>query len=61
MLTQEEATAIRSQSVTLIPPEPNRSQIVTGSQKRRDPCLSPFAFTEHGALMAANVLHKQAQ
>lgn len=55
-LTKEEAVALRSQSVTLNPPDPNRSQIVTGSQKHRDPRLLPFAFTEHGALMAANVL-----
>jgi len=35
----------------------NRSQIVTGSQRHRDPRFSPFAFTEHGALMAANILN----
>ena len=35
----------------------NRSQIATGSQKHRDPCFLPYAFTEHGALMAANVLN----
>jgi len=34
----------------------NRSQIVTGSQKHRDPKHRPCAFTEHGALMAANIL-----
>jgi len=34
----------------------NRSQIVTGSQKHRDFNYRPWAFTEHGALMAANVL-----
>jgi hypothetical protein len=26
----------------------NRSQIVTGSQKHRDPRFPPYAFTEHG-------------
>ena len=36
--------------------ELNRSQIVTGSQKHRDPRFPPFVFTEHGALMLANVL-----
>ena len=36
--------------------EENRSQFVTGSQKHRDPRFRPHAFTEHGALMAANVL-----
>ena len=35
----------------------NRSQIATGSQRHRDPRLLPYAFTEHGALMAANVLN----
>jgi ORF6N domain len=55
-VAKEEADALRSQSVTLIEPDPNRSQIVTGSQKHRDPRSLPYAFTEHGALMAANVL-----
>jgi hypothetical protein len=35
----------------------NRSQIATGYQRHRDPRLLPYAFTEHGALMAANVLN----
>lgn len=35
----------------------NRSQIVTGSQKHRDPRYPPYAFTEHGAIMAAAVLN----
>ena len=34
----------------------NQSQFVTGSQKHRDPRIRPWAFTEHGALMAANIL-----
>jgi hypothetical protein len=29
---------------------------VTGFQKHRDPRFPPFAFTEHGAIMAANVV-----
>jgi nucleoside-diphosphate-sugar epimerase len=29
---------------------------VTGSEKHRNPRFLPYAFTEHGALMAANVL-----
>lgn len=37
--------------------ELNRSQIVTGSQRHRDPRFPPHAFTEHGALMAATVLN----
>lgn len=35
----------------------NRSQFVTGSQKHRDPRYAPFAFTEHGAVMAASILN----
>ena len=35
----------------------NRSQTVIGSQKYRDPRFLPYAFTEHGAIMAANVLN----
>ena len=35
----------------------NRSQAVTGSQKHRDPRFPPYAFTEHGAIMAAMVLN----
>ena len=38
---------------------PNRLQIVTGSQKHRDTRYLPYAFTEHGAIMAANVLNSQ--
>lgn len=35
----------------------NRSQIATGSQKHRDPRYPPNAFTEHGAIQAANILN----
>ena len=35
----------------------NRSQLVTGSQKHRDPRFPPYAFTEHGVIMAATVLN----
>jgi len=35
----------------------NRSQFVTASQKHRDPRFPPFAFTEHGAIMAATILN----
>lgn len=38
----------------------NRSQIVTGSQKHRDPRYLPYAFTEHGAVMLATVLNSPA-
>jgi hypothetical protein len=39
--------------------EATQSQIVTGSQKDRDPRFLPYAFTEHGAIMAANVLNSR--
>ena len=34
----------------------NRSHLVTGSQKHRNPSARAWVFTEYGALMAANVL-----
>ena len=34
----------------------DRSQSVTGTRKHRDPRYPPYAFTEHGAVMLANVL-----
>lgn len=37
-------------------PDANRSQFATGSQKHRDPRFLPWAFTEHGAIMAATIL-----
>jgi hypothetical protein len=63
-LTAKESAGLRSQFATGSSQEaeseesvPNRSQIATGSQKHRDPRLRPYAFTEHGAIMAANVLN----
>lgn len=35
----------------------DRSQFATGSARHRDPRFPPFAFTEHGAIQAANVLN----
>ena len=62
-LTTAEVATLRSQTVTSnrktledYEDTDNRSQIVTGSQKHRDPRFLPWAFTEHGALMAANIL-----
>ncbi len=37
--------------------EENRSQFVTGSKRHRDLRFRPFAFTEQGAIMAANMLN----
>ncbi|MES3031192.1 MAG: ORF6N domain-containing protein [Patescibacteria group bacterium] len=39
--------------------ELNRSQIVTGSQKHRDPRFTPYAFTEHGVAMLSAVLKSE--
>jgi hypothetical protein len=49
-----ELVSLESQTVTS-----NRSQFATGSQKHRDPRFLPYAFTEHGAVMAANVLNSE--
>ena len=55
-LTAQEVTHLKSQFATSSLRD-NRSQIATGSQKHRDPRFRPYAFTEHGAIMAANVLN----
>src|SRR6266446_4242213 len=59
-LSQAEAKALqpsRSQTVTLFQrKEFLRSQIVT-SNRRGGPRYLPYAFTEYGALMAANILN----
>ena len=39
--------------------EVNRSQIVIGSQKHRDPRSRPYAFTEHGVAMLSSVLRSK--
>ena len=38
---------------------PNWSQFVTSSKKHRGAAYRPWAFTEHGALMAANILRSE--
>ena len=38
---------------------PNRSQIATGSVKNRNKQYLPYAFSEHGATMVANVLRSE--
>ena len=57
-LQSQEVTNLRSQIATSSY-EMNRSQFATGSQRHRDPRFAPYAFTEHGALMAANVLRSK--
>jgi hypothetical protein len=61
-----EAANLKSQIVTssfqqadLKGKKSNPSQTVIGSQRHRDPRLLPWAFTEHGALMAANILRSE--
>jgi AmiR/NasT family two-component response regulator len=63
-LTAEEMTDVKSQSLTssgagnrssmvaASASDANQSQFVTSSQKHRSPRFRPYAFTEHGALMA---------
>jgi hypothetical protein len=65
VLTAEEWRSIlseESQSSDSHIDKGNRSQIATGSKstKHRDKRARPHAFTEHGALMAANVLRSAA-
>lgn len=63
-LTAKESAASRSQFATSSPQgigpkgdKTNWSQIATSSQKHRGIVYRPYAFTEHGAIMAANVLN----
>lgn len=74
-ITEVESDALRSQFVTLkgsdqdlksqtvtsksAPAGINRSQIVTGSQKHRDPRYLPYAFTEQGVAMLSSVLRSE--
>lgn len=53
-LTAEEWRMIRSSNAS--PDGENRSQIVTGSSKHRDPLYPPYAFTEQGVAMLSSVL-----
>jgi hypothetical protein len=55
-LTQPEWVPLRSQIATLAPPPNLRSQNATSSPHGGRRYL-PVAFTEHGALMAANILN----
>lgn len=62
-LSAEEAAQLprlRSQNATGSGSAGNRSQNATGSQKHRDPRFLPYAFTEHGAIQAANILNSEA-
>jgi len=63
-LTAQESAALRSQFATssaqVVDDQvggANWSQIATSSRKHRGITYRPYAFTEHGAIMAANVLN----
>jgi hypothetical protein len=65
-LTPAELASVRSVATTsgLQPSESNEknlnwSQFATSSSRHRGAVYLPWAFTEHGALMAANVLRSQ--
>jgi hypothetical protein len=61
-LTQDELKKVRSerkQDSDIKRDALNRSQNATGSQRHRDPRFLPYAFTEHGAIQAANVLNSE--
>src|SRR5213080_4598760 len=53
-LTREESDSLTSQIA--ISSSSNSSQIAMSSSKHRGRAYRPYAFTEHGALQAANVL-----
>jgi len=57
-LTTKEWTDLTSQSA-MSNLQSKRSQIAAASQRHRDPRFMPYAFTEHGALMAANILRSE--
>ena len=56
-LSADEYENMRSQIVTAGVGERNSSQTVMSSQKHRGRTYRPYAFTEHGALQAANILN----
>jgi hypothetical protein len=66
-VTAAEFADLRSQIATLKTEEPGRSeggavnwsQFATSSSLRRGKAYRPWAFTEHGALMAANILRSE--
>jgi hypothetical protein len=65
-LTAAEFNLMRSQIMTASPQDPDSSgekmmwsQFATTSGRRRRTTFRPWAFTEHGALMAANILHSE--
>ena len=64
-LSAEETAALRSQNATSRkdkqPGMLNWSQFATSSSRHRGKAYRPWAFTEHGALQAANIGHSGAR
>ena len=59
-LTVEEHRALTSQiAISEMEGTVNSSQIAMSSRKHRGAAYRPYAFTEHGALQAANILRSQ--
>jgi ORF6N domain len=65
-LSKAELNNLRSQlAISRVQPiestgnNPNWSQFATSSSRHRGAVYRPWAFTEHGALMAANILHSE--
>jgi ORF6N domain len=58
-LSQAEFEALKSQTAISETGKTNSSQIAMSSRKHRGAAYRPYAFTEHGALQAANVLRSQ--
>ena len=56
ILRSQFATASEKQPADSSAEKPNWSQFATSSSLRRGVVYRPWAFTEHGALMAANIL-----
>ena len=59
-LIPEESGKVFSLNSPNVTPSDNRSQTVIGSAKHRVSKALPYAFTEHGAIQAANVLRSEA-
>ena len=58
-ITDAEYALLRAQLSDLKGQNPNWSQFATSSASRRGRVYRPWAFTEHGALMAANILRSE--
>lgn len=58
-LTVEEWDDIRSQIATASGSQLKKSRFFTGSQKKRNVLVTPYAFTEHGVTMLASVLRSE--